>query len=159
MLKLAGSVMIVLACTLAGYCKSLSLKNRHESIKKIIYSLHIMENEINYGKNSMNKILEKIGIMNGLKFNIADAKNAEEAFLSAINTDKLAISKAEEDAVRNFSKSLGKTDSYVQLKNIKNTVRTLEILEKDAKEEYEKFGRMYRNIGILSGLMLVILLV
>lgn len=151
--------MIILSCSLVGYLKSARLKTRCESLKKIIYSLHIMENEINYGKNSMDKILKKIGDMNGLSFGIADARNSEDAFLSAIDTGGLALSISDTEIIGNFSKTLGKTDSYVQMQNIKNTVKSLEILEKDAKCEYERFGSMYRNIGVLSGVMLVILLV
>lgn len=151
--------MIIVSCSLFGYLKSASLKKRWESLKRIIYSLHIMENEISYGKNSMDKILEKIGNMNGLRFNLPDNKNSEDAFLSAIDTGELALLKGDLEVVRNFSRTLGKTDSYVQMRNIRNAVGSLEILEDDAKSEYEKFGRMYRSIGVLSGLMLVILLV
>lgn len=159
MLKLAGAVMIILAGTLVGYVKSMNLKIRWESIKKIIYSLHIMENEISYGKNSMDKILEKIGIMNGLKFSISNTNNSEDAFLSALKIGELSLLSEDVEIVKNFSKSLGKTNSHVQMQNIKNAITSLEILEKDAKREYEKFGKMYRNMGMLLGLMVVILLV
>lgn len=159
MLKLTGAVMIILAGSLVGYFKSLKLKTRWESLKKIIYSLHIMENEISYGRSSMDKILEKIRVMNGLGFDVENKKSSEDAFLSAINKDELALSKGDEELMRSFSKTLGKTDARVQLKNIKNTVKSLEIMEKDAKLEYEKYGKMYRNMGMLLGLAAVILLV
>jgi len=156
MLKLAGAGMVLVAFAVLGYAKSLSLKLRCESIARVLYSLRIMENEISYGKISMDKVMESIKKLGGISAENPSGDSAGEWFLNAVEYEKLE--KADMEVLTSFSKTLGITDTVSQQRNIKNTVKTLELLEIDAKNNYEKYGKMYRNIGFLTGMLAVILL-
>ncbi|MBE7015663.1 MAG: hypothetical protein E7417_02435, partial [Ruminococcaceae bacterium] len=116
----------------------------------------IMENEISYGKISMDKVMESIKKLGGISAEDPSGDSAGEWFLNAVGSEKLE--KADMEVLTSFSKTLGITDTVSQQRNIKNTVKTLELLEIDAKNNYEKYGKMYRNIGFLTGMLAVILL-
>lgn len=156
MLKLSGAVMVFSAFVILGFSKSLALKSRYESIGRILYSLRIMENEISYGRSSMDKVMDSIKRLGGISAEEVTGDNAGEWFMSALEGERLE--KCDIEVLEAFSRTLGATDTSAQQRSIKNTVKNLEILESDAKEGFEKYGRMYRNIGFLSGMLVVILL-
>lgn len=158
MLKAIGAVMIILSGTAVGFSKSLSLKTRWESLSKIIYSLRIMENEISYGKKSMDRILAGIERLDGLTFELIERENAGECFFRSVCREELKLDKCDREVLEGFSKTLGTTDTSVQLKNIKNTVKTLELYEQEAKDAFDRYGKMYRSIGVLVGFLVVIVL-
>ena len=122
MLKLAGAGMVLVAFAVLGYSKSLSLKLRCESIARVLYSLRIMENEISYGKISMEKVMESIKKLGGISAENPSGDGAGEWFLNAVEYEKLE--KADMEVLTSFSKTLGITDTASQQRNIKNTVKT-----------------------------------
>jgi len=158
MLRIIGAILIISGGTLLGLLKSSVLKKRWDGISKILYSLRIMENEISYGKSSMDTIFEKIERLGGLKFSENKHENAGECFSEAVKGEELHLEKEEDEVLRRFCETLGTTDSIVQLKNIKTTIKSLEILEDEAKSGYRKYGKVYRNMGMLIGLLAVIVL-
>ena len=157
MLKLCGAVMVLSAFVVLGFSKSLSLKSRCESISRVLYSLRIMENEISYGKISMDKVMDSIKKLGGITAEEVKGDNAGEWFLSALKGERLE--KCDMEVLVAFSKTLGTTDIDSQQRSIKGTIKTLELMENDAKESFEKYGKMYRNIGFLTGMLAVILLI
>ena len=158
MLKLIGAIMIILSGTALGFSKAEVLKTRWKSLSKIIYSLRIMENEISYGKNSMDRILERIEHLEGLSFNQKESENAGDCFYRSVCRDELKLDRSDREILEGFSKTLGTTNSGVQLKNIKNTVKSLELSQQGAKDDFERHGKMYRSIGVLVGILAVIVL-
>lgn len=158
MLKLTGAIMIILSGSLWGFLKASALKTRWKSLEKIIYSLRIMENEISYGKSDLAEILYKIRILGGINFSEECFKNAGICFFDAVCHRELNLSDCDKALLSGFSKTLGTTDSQVQLRNIKNTIKSLEIFGEEAKESYLRYGKMYRSIGSLLGILAVIIL-
>ena len=158
MLKLIGAVMIMLSGTFLGFSKSTSLRTRKESLEKILYSLRIMENEICYGRDSMDRILKKIEKLSGVVIEKKSFENAGECFLRAFTREELRLEACDIESVSRFSETLGVTDANVQLKNIKNTIKAIEMLRDDAEEKLQKYGKMYRSIGVLVSIFAVIVL-
>ena len=157
MLKIAGIIMIILSGTYLGFSKSASLKKRQESLGKILYSLRLMENEISYGKCCMDKLFKNITSLGGIAFDRELGKSAGEIFLASVKN--LQLDYEDIEILERFSKSLGTLDSEAQLKNIKNTVKNLELSEENAMAYYEKYGKMYRSMGVLTSLLAVIILI
>lgn len=155
MLKIIGGIMVLSSCTLIGFLRSARLKSRCSNLERIVFGLRLMENEITSGRTRIDKLLEKVGAMSGLAFD-PSGENAEVSFMSGVDEDTLKNS--DMVIISSFSKTLGKTDSEAQLRNLKNTLKSLEAMESEACAEYEKYGKLYRNMGVLVGLMAVILL-
>ena len=158
MFKLAGMIMIIFAGTMLGFLKSMSLKKRQESLGKILYSLRIMENEISYARCSMGDIFAKITKLGGICVDM-EKGSAGAGLIASAESPGLCLEKEEMEVITRFCENLGACDSVSQLKNIKNTVKSLEILEDTARLRYDKYGRMYRSIGVLAGAFAVIVLI
>ena len=75
------------------------------------------------------------------------------------NIKKTAFDKEDEKILLDFGQMLGVSDLEGQLKNIRFTLRQLEIQEKKAEEARRKNETMYRRLGVLGGLALIILLI
>ena len=158
MVKLAGIIMIISSGTMLGFSKSMSLKKRQESLGMMIYSLRIMENEISYGRCSMDDIFAKITRLGGIVVNM-EKGSAGTGLISSARSPALCLDKEDVEVIARFCGNLGACDSISQLKNIKNTVKSLEILEETARLRYDKYGRMYRSIGVLASIFAVIVLI
>ena len=63
------------------------------------------------------------------------------------------------EILKGLSVSLGQTDLENQIKNIRLVQQMLMTQLKDATEEKNRSYKMYRNMGVLTGLILIILLI
>ena len=158
MFKIAGMIMIILSGTILGFSKSISLKKRQESLGKVLYILRIMENEISYARCSMGEIFAKITKLGILSINM-EKGSAGEGLMEALLSPHLCLEKEDMEVIARFCENLGACDSTSQLKNIKNTAKSLELLEDTAKLRYEKYGRMYQSVGVLASIFAVIVLI
>ncbi len=85
----------------------------------------------------------------------------EEAWDQAIRDNFLNTSLAKEDGeiLKDFGKNLGSTDKENQLKNFKLIYLQLEKQQKDAENLKNKNAKMYKSLGALVGITIVILLI
>ena len=137
MVKILGAIMTGFACGYLGFKISFAMKIRAESLNNIITSLEMLESEINF---SMNKL--------------------KQAFMRVNEcSTKLSLKDADKDILMTLGKNIGKTDTDDQIKNIKYIKSMIAEQEKQAQSEYSRFGKMYRNGGVLVGLLIVIMLI
>ncbi len=163
MLKILGAVMTGFACGYFGFRMSMSLKTRQANLSNIIASLEMLESEISFSVNKLKKAFlraDRNGIFT-LAAQTMDEKGIKNAWTEAVNCSraKLCLTDADADILLMLGNSIGKTDTDDQIKNIKYIKSLIKEQEKQAQEEYSRFGRVYRNGGVLTGLMLIILLI
>lgn len=163
MVKLVGAVMTAFACGYFGFYISTNLKTRMTSLSEIVSSLEMLESEINFSINRLKKAFERID-KNGL-FKSASEKIDEigikKAWENAIenNSGRLCITDSDKDILLMLGKNLGKTDTDDQIKNIKYIKTMIASQAKQATEEYNRLGKLYRSGGVLVGVMAVIILI
>ena len=63
------------------------------------------------------------------------------------------------EILKGLSVSLGQIDLDSQIKNIRLVIHTLNSQLEQAKEEKSKNFKLYRNMGMLAGLVLMIVLI
>ena len=163
MLKLLGSLLIVSAFSICGFLKSENLKKRSENLLRIISSLSLLENEISYGQKGIRDALMSIGTTKNLPLFAAVSKNIgvspmQNVFADAISKYDMKLSKTDNLVLLEFSESLGALDSTAQIKSILHTKELLKNAQTEAYEEYKKYGSLYRNIGVLSGILFSLIL-
>ena len=163
MLKLFGSLLIVSAFSICGFLKSENLKKRSENLLRIVSSLALLESEISYGQKGMRDALMSIGTIEKLPLFTAVSKNIgtssmENVFADAISKYDMKLSEADNLTLLEFSQSLGSLDSTAQIKSILHAKELLKNAQKDAYEEYKKYGRLYRNMGLLLGILFALIL-
>lgn len=83
---------------------------------------------------------------------------AGEAWNLALNMEELNINDEDRLALSNLSKLLGKTDVTGQLNQIELTTDFLEGQIKKAEQQRDKSEKMYRTLGMLIGMAIVIIL-
>lgn len=166
LIKLAGAGLIFFAGIFWGLLKSGELVKRERSLRDIKTALNILESEIVFSSHYLkyaflriSKICGCAGLFSDMsseigEFSAAEAwrhallKNKKELFLKDIDVEILNILGAE----------LGLSDRERQVNNIRHVSLLLEQNLEEAHEEYLKTAKLYRSMGILGGLFLIIIL-
>lgn len=84
---------------------------------------------------------------------------AGDAWNKAIDTNILNIIEEDKNILKNLSKLLGATDLQGQISQIDVTSNFLDEQIKKAEKEREKNEAMYRKLGMIIGLTIVIVLI
>ena len=82
---------------------------------------------------------------------------AGEAWNIALKMEELSINQEDRNALENLSKLLGKTDLQGQLNQIEMTEDFLNEQIRKAEQEKNKNEKMYRTLGAIIGMVIVII--
>lgn len=86
-------------------------------------------------------------------------ENAGEAWNKAIDNTELNISKEDKEVLKSLGKLLGKTSLEGQISEIELTSQFLDMQIKKAELEQNKNEKLYKTLGLVGGLGLVIILI
>jgi stage III sporulation protein AB len=169
-IKLIGSIIIIITTTALGMVYAKSKVDRVRQINSFISAFNMLEIEIKFAlsllPDAFIKIAKsydkKIGEIFGYTANkILEYKiNACEAWCEAINKKlpDLCLTNDDKDILMTLGSSLGEIDGESQIKNIRLIVERLKNQMTKAEEDKQKSEKLFKNLGILSGLTLVIIL-
>lgn len=73
--------------------------------------------------------------------------------------DRSSMGFQEKEILLQFGRTLGQHDFIQQQKHIQLTIKHLERELEDARDEQDRYGKMAKNIGFLTGLFIVLLLI
>lgn len=166
-LKLLIYTGIFLVCSLIGLLKSQKYTYRVEELKEFKNALNMLKTKISFTFEPLPDIFIQIaGNMNssiGSVFRIASYNMqffpAGDAWNKAMDTDILNINLEDKKILKDLSKLLGKTDLNGQISQIEITSSFLDEQIKKAEKEREKNEGMYRKLGVIIGLGIIIILV
>ena len=140
---------------------------RVEELKDFKNALNIIENKIKFTYEPLGEIFAQTSKL--LSKNISQifitAKenmktiNAEEAWNVALEHSNSNLYKEDIENIKSFGKMLGKTDKEGQINSIELTKTFIEMQIEKAKIEEEKNSKMYKTLGTIIGLALVIILI
>lgn len=170
-IKMLGAILVVTATSWAGFEAAQRFQRRPRQLRELQSCLQMLETEINYGLTPLPTALEKIA---------ASIKGPVGDFCCAVKEELLAhqgismrdawnkgvdllgkhcaITECDQNILRNFGHTLGLSDRHDQIKHLKLAMSQLSAAETNAWEEKRKNERMFRALGILGGLAVVILL-
>ncbi len=170
--KILGSILIIFSTSIIGYILAHRYTERIQQLKNIYLSFQILETEIIYLSNSLPIAMQRVGNKsNPIVKNIFTdthqmlSKKAgysmEEAWNKSIHNNFSNTSLIKEDCeiLIDFGKNLGSTDKENQVKNFKFIYLQLEKQQKDAETLKIKNEKMYKSLGALVGIAIVILLI
>ena len=151
MLKLIGSCFIAMTGGIWGMYRSSGYRNRMELCGNIAELLRKTENMIRYSGCDVSEIVGELG--SHREFTISGLVPDEIDFstIGCCNVEKLTGE--EQRIMQTFWNELGTTDSEGQLKMLAGLHENAVQLMEQRKAEYEKYGRLYRSVGLLLGLM------
>lgn len=171
MIKLIGALFIVFAGTMFGFFQAQQLIQRPKQIRQLIQALQRLETEIMYGHSPLPAALRSISTSlseplaalfgtaaEGLHAGRTDS--AEESWRRAVSSmwGRTAMRNAERDIFLQLGTTLGRSDREDQGKHLRLAVHGLQSEEAAAAEEEKRYGSMWRSLGLLSGVLIVILM-
>jgi stage III sporulation protein AB len=170
-LKIIGSLLVLVASYIAGYSMARECSRRPSQLRDLQNMLEMFANEVRYLSNPLADAFDRISSKSGspvamfFKGTTAVLKeetgmNASEAWSRAVNTYSkfTALSKEDLEVLEPFGRMLGKSDVDGQMGSIELALKRLKIQERDAEEKRVKSEGMYKRLGLLLGLAIVIIL-
>ena len=157
---------IFLVCLILGLLNSQKYVYRVEELQEFKNALNMFKTKIKFTYEPIPDIFEQISKNTNSNisnvFGVASDKmkvlDAGEAWNLALNMEELNINDEDRLALSNLSKLLGKTDVTGQLNHIELTTDFLEGQIKKAEQQRDKSEKMYRTLGMLIGMAIVIIL-
>lgn len=172
MIKLLGAVLILFAGTMIGFQQAARFVERPRQLRQLSHSLQRLETEIGFGHTPLPEALERT----------ADAASEpiasllREAAAGIWKTEELSFRESWEQAVelhwgatsmRNNEKqvllrlgsTLGISDKEDQKKHLRLALNQLKAEEDAAREDQSRYEKMWKSLGILIAVLIVILMV
>lgn len=170
-LKILGSLLIVFSSSIIGYYLGNKYSARLENLLHIEQCIKILETEIVYGAvpipDALNNVYlkgnKKVSyifqqIRNNLLYNKdVDLLRSFEMVKRQL-IEELNLKEEDIELFLSLGRLLGTSDRTDQEKNFKLILNQIEILINEAKLEKDKNEKMYKNLGILAGIAIVIIL-
>ncbi|MFF2482045.1 stage III sporulation protein SpoIIIAB [Paenibacillus sp. NPDC058071] len=172
MIKLIGAMLILFAGTMIGFQQAAKFAARPRQLRQISHALQRLETEIGYGNTPLPEALTRtaqvvpapvaelfrqaageISRTNELSFREA-WENAMHAGFGAT-----ALREGEQAVLLRLGSSLGISDREDQMKHLRLALLQLKAEEDNAKEEQGRYETMWRSLGVLIAVLVVILMV
>lgn len=172
MLKLLGAVLIALASTSIGYGYAKKLVRRAQEIRQLRACLSLLETEIHYGTRPLAEACEYIAsrekgaisrlfALSSQELRRIDGGSTYQCFQKAVERawQETALKEDEKNIFLRLAQVLGRSDRVDQLHHLKQACVQLGIEEEKAREEQRRYEKMYKTLGILSGILIIILMI
>ena len=169
--KLLGSVLVLVVATLIGFRVAARYAERSKQLRQFVTALKILETEIFYAATPLPAACRRIAarlpgavarVFDRIADKLTDGRGgtADLAFREALAEQKagLALKATDRDVLQNFGHTLGISDREDQIKHIHLAIAHLTAEESNARDEQMRNEKMWRYLGALLGLTVVILL-
>ena len=166
-LKVLVALAIVVICTLIGIRKSKKYESREYILREAVMLFKGLKNEINYTLTPIPNAIEVV--RQNMKTNLKDVMGAVSFELLKYNvsnevvTGEIArlteLTPYDRQVISSGIISLGKTDVEGQMGVINMTCNTLESQLADSIEAKKKNSKLYKTVGIATGLMIAIVFI
>ncbi|MCU9613842.1 stage III sporulation protein SpoIIIAB [Caldibacillus lycopersici] len=171
MMKILGALIILVATSWIGFEASRLLTERTRQLRLLKSALQSLEAEIMFGHAPLHEASRRIAkqidgpvgkIFKRFATNLikidTTAKVAWEESLNEV-WKQTALKKGEYEILLQFGETLGRHDRVQQQKQIRLALTHLEREEVEARDKQLVYGKMVKNLGVLSGILIIILLI
>lgn len=171
-MKLTGALLIMFASTMLGFLQAAQYAKRPRQIRVLIQALQSLETEISYGLTPLPNALEKIGrnleaplseLFTGAALQLCSRSgmSTREIWEGRIQAlwPATSLGADERAAMLRLGEHLGLSDREDQIKHIRLAMEQLKAEETKARNDQLRYEKMWRSLGVLGGLLVVILLI
>lgn len=170
MLKLVACIMIFTSCTSLGFIKASSYTSRRAELENALELIRLLDLEISYRKDSLHKTFKRVSILKPCWFSdvleecsqmLTQQNSLHEAWDYALknNLSSCPLQSKDIEILKDISMGLGRSDTQGQKNIFRPAVTRFEASINDAKNIELKMGRMYRSLGIASGIVIAVMLI
>lgn len=169
-IKLILSSSIIILCGYVGIMKSKNLATREHILREMIVFLNLVKNDIRYMMNILPNAYEiarqklntslkiAIGKIVVDMINCSSNTMLEQSIVKNIN-DIEELTKYDKEVFISTLKNLGRSDLDSQINIIDNCISIIENQIKEANEIKLKNSKLYKTVGVITGLMIVIVFI
>lgn len=171
-IKILASIMIFIPSTIIGIMLSRKYSNRVENITSLINCILILDTEIIHLSNPVNLAFKNVYERSKNKVSIIFLKTIEtlnnnrdsnlySAFKNTLEVERLKynFTKQDKEILLSLAKVIGVTDREEQKKYFDTTIEQLKIQRKQAIEEANKNEKLYKKLGIIFALLIILILI
>lgn len=172
MIKLLGAVLVLFAGTMIGFQQAAKFAERPRQLRQLAHALQRLETEIGYGHTPLPEALERTasttpeplasifrkaasGIWETESFTFRDSW--EQAVKS--QWEATSMRKNEQAVLIRLGSTLGISDKEDQMKHIHLALLQLKAEEDAARDDQGRYEKMWKSLGILIAVLIVILMV
>lgn len=166
-IKLLVLSLVFASCLYIGILVSKKYSGRVKELKDMKNALNMLETKIKYTYEALPEIFEEIskqitGEIGQIFRNSAkkmQVKSAGDAWNESIDFANTNMDIEDKAILKTLGKLLGKTDAEGQISEIKLVSNFLDTQIKVAEQERNKNEKMYKTLGGIVGLTIVIILI
>lgn len=166
-IKVIMLVLVFGTSSLIGVKMANSYKLRVYNLKQVKKALKILETKIMYTYEQLPDLFMEIskkikGEVGNLFFDISKRMELEfagEAWEKCIDDANLYLNNDDKEALKSMGKMLGNTDIHGQLNQLHLVDSFIDEQIKDAVDKKNKNEKMYKKLGAIVGLAMVIVLI
>ncbi|MBR6641813.1 MAG: stage III sporulation protein AB [Clostridia bacterium] len=165
--RLFVGITLVVVCALVGVYKSRKFETREHILREAIYLFRGLENEIRFSLNTLPNAIEII--RQRMNTHLKDVLGSISLMLIKSNIDNSEMSGELDrlDSLTSYDKqiiltgitSLGSSDIDGEQGIINMTISSLESELDEAIESKKKNSKMYKTVGLATGLVIAIILI
>lgn len=172
MLKLLGAVFIIFSTSFAGIYFSTLDRYHLEDLEELKKGLTILKNQVCFSSMPLYEALKDIskrteGAVSDILYKISNdleqkaGETAAEIWSEAWsqNKEKTYLSKDDLELLYSFGRTLGYLDRQQQIANVDITIASIEFTQDMLRRRYEKNSKIYRSMGVLSGVLIAVVLI
>lgn len=162
-------ILILVGSTSIGFLVSNRYTYRLNELKEILNRINILENKIKFTHMPLFYIFSELAkidnnlniakLFQSISINLKE-NSIQNSFDKAIKDNKGLLNLKEEDykLLKDISLVLGKTDIEGQIAEIEQFKILLKYNITNAQKDVEKNSKMYRSLGTIAGLVIIIIL-
>lgn len=171
MMKCVGALSILLACTLFGFLRAGHYATRPRQIRQLILTLQRLETEIVYAQTPLDDAFYRLSLQLDQPFascfeqlalalkrehHVSLAQMWGQAFHRC--AAQTSLKKQEVAIIEQLGHVLGGSDDQDQVKHIRLAISQLQMEEAESRQAQHKYEAMWRSLGCLLGVLVVILM-
>jgi len=162
--------LIVVVTTYIGFLVAKKLQKREETLRETILFFDMVENEIRYMLNVLPNAYESARqrlkgdlkiVIGQIVVDMLASDNYElsgKTISSNINLLK-ELTSYDKEVIISTLKNLGRSDVDAQVNILENAKRTIQVQIDEAIEYKNKNSKLYKTVGTIAGMIIVIILV
>lgn len=171
-LKITSIIIIFCTCTIIGYIYGKRFSTRLENLILLEQCIKILETEIVYGSTPLPQALSNVYRKGNIKVSYIFEEIKDDLLLNKRDSvyssfllvedkmyNELHFKKEDVETFLSLGRVLGTSDRMDQQKNLILIYNQIAALILEARFERNKNEKLYKNLGIITGIGIIIILV
>lgn len=172
MIKLIGMALILFAGTMIGFQQAAKFAERPRQLKQLAHALQRLETEIGYGHTPLPEALSRTAdaspepvssIMREAALGLEQEEGIsfQDSWKRAIQLHwrDTSMRSNEQSVLIRLGSTLGISDKEDQMKHLRLALQQLKAEEDAAMDDQVRYEKMWKSLGVLIAVLIVILMV